>query len=417
MEKTLQHLLDKLDVLRLRQELIRPSDTFNIFRILRNESDEVNLHSRFLFELLNPTGSHGAGNVFLRLFLKECELPDLNYGNVRVMREHANIDILIQDNQRAVVIENKIYAGDQHEQLHRYHEYVVKNRTPKLLYLTLKGEQPSDWSIGQLKTLGNYAELVQTISYNKEINDWLTNCIKEVATHPALRETLIQYQTLIRHLSGITMDENEKQDVLRLLAQDNNAERAIMIARNWCHVQWHTEWDFWTELETLIERTYKVSTERKFSDDKLSVMVHGSRNKNPHYGLMFCVGKVHGTNVNVSIERGNWAPVFFGFHQFSSDETVRAKIQEAMRTIGGESKEAWLSWKYSSLGLDFSEFSNSITLQLVNPEKRHQIVADLWLETQAYIHASIAAIQEAFGTDFEPASLQIDEPAAVALQL
>lgn len=96
----LQPLLDKLDIIRLRQELIKPSDRFNLFRILRQDSDEVNLHSRFIYELLNPGGSHEMGSVFLQYFAEICKLPAISYDNVRVFRERANIDALITDNQQ-----------------------------------------------------------------------------------------------------------------------------------------------------------------------------------------------------------------------------------------------------------------------------------------------------------------------------
>ena len=40
-----------------------------IIEILRKRNDEVNLHSKFISELLSPKGSHGQGVVFLKLFL------------------------------------------------------------------------------------------------------------------------------------------------------------------------------------------------------------------------------------------------------------------------------------------------------------------------------------------------------------
>ncbi|MBO0201250.1 PD-(D/E)XK nuclease family protein, partial [Vibrio alginolyticus] len=46
---------------------------FNIFSILRNESEEVALHSRFIGELLNPNGSHGQGRLFQQLFLQQLQ--------------------------------------------------------------------------------------------------------------------------------------------------------------------------------------------------------------------------------------------------------------------------------------------------------------------------------------------------------
>ena len=245
--KEIQHLLDRLEVIRLRQELTSSTDKFNIFRILRSEADEVNLHSRFLYELLNPKASHGMGSAFLAFFAEIIEAPTLNYDSVQVFREHANIDILIQDNQHAIVIENKIYANDQYKQLKRYYEYASNSYyKPTLFYLTLHGTEASDWSVSDL------GEQVHLISYREQIDQWLTQCIKEATTRPTLRETIVQYQNLIRQLTGNTMSENEKQEILHIVSQYDNAEKAVIIARNWAHVRWHTEWNFWNDLLTLI---------------------------------------------------------------------------------------------------------------------------------------------------------------------
>lgn len=53
-------------------EIVKKSsnEDFNIFSILRMETDEVNTHSRFIAELLNPKGIHFQGEVFLELFIK-----------------------------------------------------------------------------------------------------------------------------------------------------------------------------------------------------------------------------------------------------------------------------------------------------------------------------------------------------------
>ena len=94
METQLQLLLDKTAVIKMRVGALYSDETFNIFRILRAGHEEVMLHSRFLYELLIPKGSHGMGEVFLRLFAVVCELPTLSSDTVQVMQEYANIDIL-----------------------------------------------------------------------------------------------------------------------------------------------------------------------------------------------------------------------------------------------------------------------------------------------------------------------------------
>lgn len=394
MEKELQDILNKLDVIRLRQELKPPSDEFNIFRILRQESDEVNLHSRFLHELLNPKGSHGQGMKFLQLFAEICELPALSYDHVNVQREHANIDILIQDNLHAVVIENKIYAGDQHEQLKRYHEYATKSyRKPTLLYLTLNGKNPSDWSIGDLK------EDIKLISYAEEIDRWLTACIKEAVTKPGLRETLIQYQTLIHRLTGKNMSDTEKQEVLRLMAQDSNAERAAIIERNWKHVRWHTEWDFWNELLAVVENSHEVSPGGRFSADALDKVVHERRNRNPWYGLSFLIGKLYGTDVNLRIER-NEGPMYYGLPYCSTDAGVRSRMLNAIQHLVTQQTKSWAGLKLTDCRIDFEGFSNAVTLQLANPDKRKKIIGELWQEIQSFIRDASASLQQEFGNEF-----------------
>ena len=63
------------------------------------------------------------------------------------------------DNTR-IIIENKIFASDQHKQIERYFNYLHKNDNndnndnPKckkyLFYLTLEGKDPSQYSLGDL---------------------------------------------------------------------------------------------------------------------------------------------------------------------------------------------------------------------------------------------------------------------------
>ena len=96
---------------------------YNLFRVLRSESDEVRLHSRFLGDLLNPKGSHHHKSSFLKLFLQqfsEALSLDLKQ-NVLVDLEFHNIDILIRAGKTAIILENKIYAGDQEKQLSKYY--------------------------------------------------------------------------------------------------------------------------------------------------------------------------------------------------------------------------------------------------------------------------------------------------------
>ena len=98
-------------------------EPFNIFSVLRSQGDEVNLHSRFLAALLDHRKPNEEKRSNLEAFVNSvAKVEGFDQHGVLVEREQFNIDILITDAKgQAVIIENKIWAGDQPEQLQRYH--------------------------------------------------------------------------------------------------------------------------------------------------------------------------------------------------------------------------------------------------------------------------------------------------------
>ena len=392
-----QNLLDKLDVVRLKLENTYDKDNFNIFRILRNESDEVHLHSRFIYELLNPNGSHGLGTVFIKLFIEVCNLPAINYSQLQVLREHSNIDILIQDNQNAIIIENKIYAIDQHEQLKRYQEYATKSyRKPKLVYLTLHGKEPTSWSKGDMQ------DKIHLISYAQEIDQWITSCIKECAVLPTMRETLIQYKSLIKHLTGENMNENEKQEVLALMSQNNNAECAAILVKNWQHVRWHTEYYFWNTLLNLVNKTYDISNNELFSKELISKAIYGNRNRIGNYGILYSIGTLDNVDIYSKIERGLYCSIHYGLKPLDVDFSLFTNIKDYLQELGTELDKFWLCKKYHR-DIDFERFNDSdSTLQLANPKEGELIITDLWKTIEILNTKFVNILQKEFSQRFIP---------------
>jgi hypothetical protein len=98
-----------------------------MFRIVGVNHYE-NTHSAILAELLNPKGTHGLKSKLLELFVVQMltmeTMKVFHCENATVKTEapgNGRIDILIEDNAgRAIIIENKIYAEDQWEQLKRW---------------------------------------------------------------------------------------------------------------------------------------------------------------------------------------------------------------------------------------------------------------------------------------------------------
>ena len=90
------------------KDIYNLNNTFDLFSILRNENDEVNLHSKFIYFLLNPLANHFQKSLFLKLFLNIIGETFDNSGFYMVKKEHKNIDLLITKDQTAIIIENKI---------------------------------------------------------------------------------------------------------------------------------------------------------------------------------------------------------------------------------------------------------------------------------------------------------------------
>ena len=229
----IKNLLQQVSIIQRKYDEIAKitGENFNIFSIMRAESDEVRTHSRIIAEFLNPKGMHNQGSVFIKLFFDEIQsLQDIkdnfDYENVTVLvEEHVGtidkdyseggfIDIVIKDSEHQVVIENKIYAGDQKGQLLRY-----KNNYPdcKLIYLTLNGKEPSEFSykIGNEKDLK--LEEIILISYLYNIKNWIEKCLEKTHSLPIIRETLVQYLHLIKKLTNQTTNNNMKAEIKELI--------------------------------------------------------------------------------------------------------------------------------------------------------------------------------------------------------
>lgn len=114
----------------------RGANNFNLLKTVLKPNDEVRLHSRVIAEFLNPSGSHAQGDIFLKEFLqvlgegKPKSLKDFlnafdtQNATVKCERkykhEHERMDIYLTDDERHIIIENKLDAGDQEDQALRY---------------------------------------------------------------------------------------------------------------------------------------------------------------------------------------------------------------------------------------------------------------------------------------------------------
>ena len=252
--------LENINLIDKKYQILKSKDeNFNIFSILRNEYDEVNLHSKFIVELIkNKT----YGYKFLILFLKKIgidffEIKDYQVFGEYTVKNNGRIDILIKIyskiEKKVIVLENKIYAEDQFQQLKRYYDSMVregyKDKEIEIVYLTLFGQAPSEESI-----LGLKGKNIIEISYKNEIIEWIEELIKEVAQNPIMRETLVQYKNLLEKLTN-----SEEKDFMKELKE------MILLNQEYLNIAW--------KLPDIVE-SIKVDLQLKFwqkLEEKLDV--------------------------------------------------------------------------------------------------------------------------------------------------
>lgn len=211
----------------IRNEQPNGEESFNMFTALGIERKEV-YHSAFLKSLLN-VGSNNEKKI-LKSFVEEVlEDKETEYESVEKevdagvinyeKTEGGRIDLLIKtkDNKKCIIIENKIYAGDQENQLLRYNQFGLNNYYKgnyKLVYLTLNGHAASEKSIGKKEdkkaTLTAGKDYI-TISYKKSILEWL-NGIKDNMdlVSENVKSAIEQYIIILKQLTRRNMELEEK---------------------------------------------------------------------------------------------------------------------------------------------------------------------------------------------------------------
>jgi hypothetical protein len=321
-------------------------ERFNLFSILGMESDEVSTHSRFLAELLNKNGSHGQKDIFLKLFIKHLKISDLKFNteNSKTIIEYhvgkvtesegGRIDILIKDlDGNVIMIENKIYAAEQPNQLLRY-KNTFKNGY--LIYLTLNGDNSSE---------SNIKVEYKTLSYKNDIVRWLEECKKEAVEMPILRETIQQYINLIKKLTGQNINTKMSEEILKLLLRDSDklmAYSALIQVNNKLRKYIISE----------ISAKIKIIVKNKFDYDIMTEEFIGDK------GCLFYLQnkklKDYGVNIRFNFERSPFSSLIFGF---ANDDKAKPKdellLTSAKKHFPNAKQSDW--W---SVYIPFENYSN-----------------------------------------------------------
>lgn len=399
-----RHLLEQIEIIKTfydEQKQLNGGN-FNLFKAARLESDEL-VHSRIIAELLNPKGSHGQEELFLKLFIQQIGVvKPFNYKNASVKLEFASskildgrIDILIIDNEHnKILIENKIWAGDQANQLYRYYEFAKGKLAHPIIYLTPYGKEPSEGSKGDLLKDENYV----CVSYSEDILNWLKTCRKECFDKRFIKKAIEQYETVLINL--LNMNKELENKVCDLISR--HPAEALLIAHNWIHFRWRTEYKFWAKLEEIVKaHNFKLCDfeKYKFSENNLKSVLYLQKNRNPWFGVLVHIQTLLIENVVYDVclllERSQ-ERIYYGIRLFQNKKSVRvdnATFADLKKTLLNKLETdidngvngVWICRRYTELDINFENFSSQDTLQLSNDKSLGEAIDKIWHELNVMI--------------------------------
>ena len=344
-------------------------ETFNIFSVLRAESDEENLHSRFLVALLSHRKLDDTSPRNLEDFL--CAIAGVDrvrLDGAEVERELHNIDILIRNSssREAVVIENKIWAHDQPRQMARYAEHMenIGYHPPYLLYLTLDGRDPDEGSAG--------GRDVTSVSY-RDLIPWLERCQERAYGEPALRESIAQYIQLVRKLTGTDLKGDYMAELSKLILDDNNLVLVHDLHEAMFEAKVSLLTTFWKEIDRAVRDRMPdlpERTEESVSQENIRKFLKKQRG-NYYHGLYYNFKK--GVKLIVEIEHSH---MYFGVYCSNNRSKkkfrrLRALLEGLGDNAGPEESYPWYQWIRGDLNFRYPTRQNLVLLGGVRARNKY----------------------------------------------
>lgn len=250
-------------------ERIASGEDYSVLETAIKGNEEM-MHSSVIASLLDTRGSHGQKCRFLELFLG-ClpeQFKSFVPSGARTACERdigqntedsgGRVDICIENSSgQMIVIENKIFAGDQEHQILRYVKFLRGRPLNRdgvvfpVLYLTPDGHSPSDDSTQTDGMRCRCGEDYVCISYKDVIVPWLDKCINEMEDKPHLKEHLTTYRDIIRK-KVLGMDRNK--DIINIIeSTEENIKAAREISGQLDEIKIDAVTTFWRTIKKKLE--------------------------------------------------------------------------------------------------------------------------------------------------------------------
>lgn len=391
---------------------------FNVFDLIINPYDEVHLHSRMIYSILTERKFQ---KQFLMSFLNSIDvsLPEdfsfSDFKNISVEKEKAisngRVDLFIsfkiKNISYNVLIENKLLAGDQPEQINKYLSYMnssYPNDNNYVCYLTLDGSAPSDDSTKRL-------DEIKLISYDREIMNWIEECIKIVSREPGVREVLIQYSSLLERLTGKDVDFiMELKEYLLEDPENFIIANSMIPALN--DVKAELQFRVWTKLEESLDLMFEKfpninykkmninnelgSLHQFYTESKVNDL-YKSRSSGC-YGINYSLDATkYIGDVLFRVECNKPDGVFYGLKKMEGkkmdEDSEEYKIfSEKFRPKEFNTSRWWFVWKYINLNgksFNFLNMDKDLSYLLFDESKLDNFIKSITIEIESFIHLII----------------------------
>jgi hypothetical protein len=338
------------------QKLYDPIMAFN-FNSLNFLRPGENKYSEILAFFLDPQQVHGQGDIFLKLFLKHVGIDDKvsasDVTDISCECEHViannqrRIDLLLTFGNKGfgIVIENKVWAIDQKNQLNDYNLY-LKNcfQDYCLLYLTPYQKEPSKESIDPIlsKEL-NEKGLLKLIGYKDHIigcvHDWALNCRAE-----RVRIFLLDFeQYLKQEFLGQTFMEEAQTVADHALKSSENLEVAFATANALNTIK-----------KKLLKQFKSQIEEIAYANDLRNGRISNNLGLDDSYtGFSFRKKTWKYANIDFQFESKNANDFKYGISLIGVGENTPIIMSETLMTSilqkfnkAKEKNEWWLFWEY-----------------------------------------------------------------------
>ena len=378
-EEPIKELLSEVNAIRNKwhEEFDKTGERFNVFEIIGLTSNETRTHSAFIGELLNPNALHGEGSKFLELFLEEIKFNGLDTNSARVeIEKHigpipkdyeygGRVDLFITDNKNnSLLIENKIYAGDQHKQLYRYYKHCKETKKSNftIIYLNLNGTPPSSHSIEGSDYKLESGKDFKVMSYKKNIIDWLNKCSLSISDKPIVKEAINHYITLIKNLTGQSITKNMENEISTLLLNNiDNFKTARAIKDLYDKTKQVIYNKFWDEIKQQGNLNIEIDWKKEY---RINFQIDED---NDGFYFSFSAKKLNGERIDNNAS------------EFSPLIDIVRKIDNRFKN-----NESNIGWKYPNNLRRFFELSDDNLFKLSSDSDRKTYVEELLNEGKQY---------------------------------